>query len=231
MKFMTSVSADAGGSKPFFIYLPTNAPHGPLLVADKWKKPFRDQGLNNQLSSFKGMVANFDWNMGRLQKFLAEEQLADDTVLMFLTDNGTGGGAEFVDGGRIYGWPKVPVENANMRGGKSSAYDGGHRVPLFVRWPAGQLGQPRDVETLAAHFDITPTLMDLCGLDRPDSWPQLDGRSLAPYLRQQQVTWPERTLHTHTDARWKRLHQTRRSVGNRHSDDRTLASGGRKRIV
>ena len=196
MKFMTSVSADAGGSKPFFIYLPTNAPHGPLLVADKWKKPFRDQGLNNQLASFKGMVANFDWNMGRLQKFLAEEQLADDTVLMFLTDNGTGGGAEFVDGGRIYGWPKVPVENANMRGGKSSAYDGGHRVPLFVRWPAGQLGQPRDVETLAAHFDITPTLMDLCGLDRPDSWPQLDGRSLAPYLRQQQVTWPERTLHT-----------------------------------
>lgn len=196
MKFMATAARDAGGSKPFFVYLPTNAPHGPLLVADKWKQPFLDMGLSNRTASFKGMVANFDWNMGQLQEFLQSESLAEDTVLIYMTDNGTGGGTEFVDGGRIYGWAKDPTENANMRGGKSSAYEGGHRVPLFVRWPGGKLGQPRDVDTLAAHFDLTPTLMDLCGLERPDSWPKLDGLSLAPYLRQTPTDWPERTLHT-----------------------------------
>jgi arylsulfatase A-like enzyme/phosphodiesterase/alkaline phosphatase D-like protein len=196
MGFMTSVAADAGGSKPFFVYLPTNAPHGPYLVGQKWKQPFLDLGMSDKQASFKGMVANFDWNLGRLLDYLKTEKMASDTVLIFMTDNGTAAGARFDKAGRIYGWPVVPAENANMRGGKSSAYDGGHRVPLFVRWPAGKLGSPRDIDTLAAHFDITPTLMELCDLDRPASWPKLDGRSLAPLIQKADILWPSRTLHT-----------------------------------
>ncbi|WP_167546763.1 sulfatase-like hydrolase/transferase [Stieleria maiorica] len=196
MKFITSVVSDAGGSKPFFVYLPTNAPHGPYLVAPKWKQPFLEMGMNNAKASFKGMVANFDWNLGRLLRFLDDERLADDTVVIFMTDNGTSAGTTFDKGTRIYGWPLDPSENANMRGGKSSAYDGGHRVPLFIRWPNGQLGSPRDIDTLAAHFDITPTLMDLCELDRPASWPSLDGRSLVPLIKSDEASWPPRTLHT-----------------------------------
>ena len=195
MSFMTTVAADAGGSKPFFVYLPTNAPHGPYLVDQKWKQPFLDMGMDNTQASFKGMVANFDSNLGRLLEFLDTEQMADDTVVIFMTDNGTSAGAKFDKGTRIYGWPIDPRENANMRGGKSSAYDGGHRVPLFVRWPNGELGTPRDIGTLAAHFDITPTLVELCGLDRPDTWPRLDGRSLAPLLKNEETSWPARTLH------------------------------------
>lgn len=201
MKFMLSVAADAGGSKPFFVYLPTNAPHGPFLVAQKWKQPFLDAGMSNRLASFKGMIANFDWNLGRLLDFLETEQMADDTILIFMTDNGTAGG-EFLNAdsprqsGRIYGWPRVPAENANMRGGKSSAYEGGHRVPFFIRWPAGLSGRPRDIDTLSAHLDVTPTLIELCGLNRPDQWPALDGRSLAPLMRNRSMPWPERTLHT-----------------------------------
>ncbi|MDG1897506.1 MAG: sulfatase-like hydrolase/transferase [Fuerstiella sp.] len=196
MKFITSVAADAGGSKPFFVYLPTNAPHGPYLVADKWKAPFLEMGQSDKRASFKGMVANFDWNLGRLQNFLEQESLAEDTILLYMTDNGTSAGADFGKGGRIYGWPTDPAENANMRGGKSSAYDGGHRVPLFVRWPAGKLRPPGNVETLTAHFDITPTLMELCNLERPASWPPLDGRSLAPLLNNNTHSWTPRTLHT-----------------------------------
>lgn len=196
MSFMSSVVTDAGGSKPFFVYLATNAPHGPYLVDQKWKQPFLDMGLDNTQASFKGMVANFDWNLGRLLEFLQAESLADETILIFLTDNGTSAGAKFDKGTRIYGWPIDPRENANMRGGKSSAYDGGHRVPLFIRWPDGELGRPRDIETLAAHLDITSTLVELCELDRPESWPKLDGRSLVPLLKSDQPRWTERTLHT-----------------------------------
>ena len=195
MRFISSSTADAGGSKPFFVYLPTNAPHGPYLVGEKWKQPFLDMGMDKTQASFKGMVANFDWNMGRLLDYLEKESLVDDTVVIFMTDNGTSAGAKF-DKGRIYGWPIVPAENANMRGGKSSAYDGGHRVPLFIRWPQGDLGKPRDIDTLAAHLDVTPTLMELCGLERPDDWPALDGRSLVPLIKKPDATWEPRTLHT-----------------------------------
>lgn len=196
MDFMTSVSTDAGGSKPFFVYLPTNAPHGPYLVDQKWKQPFLDQGIKGSVASFKGMVANFDWNMGRLLKYLDDESLGDDTVVIFMTDNGTSG-TQFDKKSRIYGWAVDPAENANMRGGKSSAYDGGHRVPLFVRWPNGKLGPARDITTLAAHLDITPTLIELCGLKRPADWPKLDGVSLQPLLKDAKPdTWNERTIHT-----------------------------------
>ena len=196
MKFITSVTTDAGGSKPFFVYLPTNAPHGPYLVGQKWKQPYLQMGMNPQKASFKGMVANFDWNLGRLLEYLDTERLADDTLLIFMTDNGTSAGATFDKKTRIYGWPLDPAENANMRGGKSSAYDGGHRVPLFIRWPNGEIGKPRDIDTLAAHIDITPTLVELCGLERPSQWPMLDGRSLLPQIKNPDAPWKARTLHT-----------------------------------
>lgn len=195
MKFISSVITDAGGNKPFFVYLPTNAPHGPYLVADKWKQPFLDRGLPTKQAAFKGMIANFDWNLGRLLTFLEDEKLADKTMLIFMTDNGSSGGL-YGEGGRIKGWPKDPRENAGMRGGKSSAYDGGHRVPCFIRWPEGQLGSPRDIDNLTAHFDLTPTLVDLCGLDRPENWPALDGQSLAGLLRGDQANWEPRVLHS-----------------------------------
>jgi arylsulfatase A-like enzyme len=196
MKFMESVVADGEPHRPFFVYLPTNAPHGPYLVGEKWRKPFLELGMDKKTASFKGMVANFDWNLGRLMQFLEKHEFVDNTILVFLTDNGTAAGAIFGNGGRITGWPKDPRENGHMRGGKSSAYDGGHRVPLFIRWPGGDLGQPRDIDTLAAHIDMTPTLMDLCGLERPEAWPRLDGRSLTGLLRHRDEPWEPRTLHT-----------------------------------
>ena len=196
MNFITAASAEPARSKPFFVYLPTNAPHGPFLVEQKWKQPYLDLGLNRRQASFYGMIANFDWNLGRLEEFLKNEQLVNDTILIFMTDNGTAAGATFDKMSRIYGWPLDPRENANMRGGKSSAYEGGHRVPLFIRWPSGKLGTPRDIDTLAAHFDLTPTLVELCGLKRPKSWPQLDGRSLVPLLKSEAFHWEPRILHT-----------------------------------
>ncbi|HAD61812.1 MAG TPA: hypothetical protein DCG12_21450 [Planctomycetaceae bacterium] len=196
MSFMSSVLADAGGNKPFFVYLPTNAPHGPYLVADEWKQPFIDAGLSKTQAAFKGMIANFDWNMGRLLDYLKREKLEENTIVLFMTDNGTSAGTVFGEGGRITGWPVDARDNAGMRGGKSSAYDGGHRVPLFIRMPNDQYGSPRDIPTLTAHLDITPTLMELCNLERPATWRALDGRSLRPLLLGNDQPWPDRILHS-----------------------------------
>jgi hypothetical protein len=117
--------------------------------------------------------------MGRLMQRLKELGIEDNTILIFMTDNGT-------SGGRF---------NAGMRGSKGSEYDGGHRVPFFIRWPAGGIEGGVDVARLTAHIDVLPTLIEICSLKRPDGV-QFDGTSLVPLLKGEAESWPDRTLIT-----------------------------------
>lgn len=164
--------------KPFFLYLATNAPHGPYLVGPEWSAPYGDAVKWGGGASFYGMIANVDHNLGVLRKRLAELGLAENTILIFMTDNGTANGAVFK------GLTSEAVEgyNAGMRGKKSSIYEGGHRVPFFMYWPAGGVVGGRDVTSLAAHLDVLPTLAELCGVDVPASH-RPDGVSFAAQLR------------------------------------------------
>ena len=152
--------------RPFFCYLPTNAAHGPYHVADRYSKPYRDKGVKGRQANFYGMITNIDENMGRLTQRLDQLGIADNTILIFMTDNGTSGG----------GFP------AGMRGRKGNPYDGGHRVPCFIRWPDGKIQAGRDIDWLTAHIDLLPTLIDLCGLKSP-AGVKFDGATLAPMLK------------------------------------------------
>ena len=164
--------------KPFFLYLPTNAPHGPYFVPDKWAKPYVGN-RNVANANFYGMIANLDHNMGLLRERLTKLGLAENTILIFMTDNGTAAG------GRFRGLDSEPLVgyNAGMRGKKSSVYDGGHRVPFFIHWPKGGLNGGSDIETLAAHIDVLPTLADLCDIPISDDY-KPDGVSLKPLLNE-----------------------------------------------
>lgn len=154
-------------NEKFFAYIATNAPHGPLWVPDQYRQPYLGEVTRDE-ASFFGMISNIDENMAGLEKYLQDAGLRDDTVLIFMTDNGTASGQG--------------VYNAGMRGKKSSLYDGGHRVPCFFRWPASRIGGGRDVDSLTRGTDILPTLVDLCGLRTPDGW-TCDGYSLGPQIR------------------------------------------------
>lgn len=167
---------EANRGRPFFLYLPTNAPHSPYQVADTYSKPYRDAGVPATLADFYGMITNIDENMGRLLAKLNELDLEQDTILIFMTDNGTSGGGF----------------NSGMRGRKGTVYEGGHRVPFFVRWPA-RLKGGRDVPHLTAHIDIAPTLLELCGISKPEAV-AFDGMSLRPLLTADGEAWPKRTL-------------------------------------
>ena len=181
---------EANRDRPFFCYIPTNIPHGPYLVAERYKKPYLDMGIGKRRAAFYGMIANLDENVARLTQQLDDWRLADDTILIFMTDNGTAAGIEPV---AIDGWPKLGF-NAGMRGKKASHYEGGHRCPCFIRWPKGGLGKPRDIGALTAHIDLLPTLVELCALKPPDG-PKTDGRSLTPLLRGGKRDWDDqRTL-------------------------------------
>jgi arylsulfatase A-like enzyme len=180
MKFI-----EANKERPFFCYLTTNAPHGPYNVAEKYKKMYEGKE-NVPNAAFYGMITNIDENMGRLTKKLKALGLEKDTILIFMTDNGTAAGFR-----RGVGF------NASMRGTKGSEYDGGHRVPCFIRWPGGGLQGGLDVDRLTAHIDMLPTLIGLCGLKKPRGV-KFDGDSLAPLLKDHVSNWPDRTLLVHS---------------------------------
>jgi len=175
---------------PFFCYLSTNAPHGPFHVPEKYSQPYLEQGIPAARARFYGMITNIDENMARLLQKIETTGLAENTILIYLTDNGTSAGVDVDENG-------FPTRgfNAGMRGKKGSEYDGGHRVPCFFHWSGGELNQGRDINQLTAHIDLMPTLIDLCQLTTPDNL-DLDGNNLTPLLQEKSLSWPERILIT-----------------------------------
>ncbi|MBT3373962.1 MAG: arylsulfatase [Lentisphaerae bacterium] len=144
--------------EPFLCYIGTNAPHGPYNVEPEYQGLYTDQAERENYARFLGMITNIDENFGTLRAKLAELGLENDTILMFMSDNGQCGGAA----GREPG-----VYNAGMRGFKGSEYDGGHRIPFFMRWPAGGIEEGQPVEELTSYVDFMPTILDLCGVPVP----------------------------------------------------------------
>lgn len=169
--------------KPFLTYISMNAPHSPFHAPEKYWKPYIDAGLPQKEAIFFGMIANIDENLGTLRTWLADRGLADNTIFIFTTDNGTASGDQ--------------VFNSGMNGKKGSAYDGGHRVPFFMHWPDGGFTQARDIPELTAHIDILPTLMELCKVDGPADY-KYDGLSLRPLLRPSKgsAPWKDRVIIT-----------------------------------
>lgn len=182
--------------KPFFAYIALNAPHGPFIVADKYKDPYKNETHNNKKLkeksvAFYGMITNFDENMGLLMNKLDEWKLADNTLLIFMTDNGSAAGT----------W------NFDMKGRKGSADEGGSRVPLFMRLP-GKIKAGVDVNKLTRHYDLFPTLAELAGASISSDL-ELDGRSLRPLLKDSNAAWKDRNLFFHK-GRWASKNATGR---------------------
>lgn len=166
-------------NRPFFAMLATNAPHSPLQVPESYLTPYLSAGLPETVARIYAMVTNLDDNIGRVLSKLQRLDLEKNTIVIFMTDNG----------------PQGMRYNAGMRGTKGTVYEGGIRVPCFIRWP-GTLA-PSQVDRLAAHIDITPTLLAACNVT-PRENVKMDGVSLLPLLRGEENAagnWPDRTLH------------------------------------
>lgn len=163
---------------PFFAYIATNAPHTPLQVPDSLVEPYLKMGLPEDTARIYGMCKNIDDNIGRLSSRLRALNLAENTILIFMTDNG----------------PQQERYNAGLRGRKGTVYQGGIRVPFFLRWPA-RVKAGSLADRIAAHIDVFPTLIEACGANLPAKT-RIDGRSLMPLLTGNAARWPDRTLFT-----------------------------------
>ena len=172
--------------KPFFCYISTNAPHSPYNLPKDYFDLYQGKkykNINERTLRFYGMITNIDDNFKKLEDKLEDLGIADNTIVIFTTDNGTAAGRS--------------VYNAGLKGGKGSQYEGGHRVPLYIRWPDGKLTGGKDIDELVAHYDLLPTFVDLLGLDF-NPVKKLDGKSLTPLLENKHATWENRILYMDT---------------------------------
>jgi len=193
-------------SEPFFCYLSFNAPHTPLQVPDKYYQMYKDvdptAGFDNELPfpemsekdkedarKVYGMVTNIDDNLGKIFETLDELDIADNTMVIFMTDNG----------------PQQRRYVAGMRGRKGSVFQGGVRVPLLMRYP-NQFSESRDIETPTVHMDILPTLADLCEAQLPTNR-KIDGKSWLPLLQGNEVSWADRPLFFYWSRKYPELYQ------------------------
>ena len=161
--------------KPFFCYVPFNAPHTPGLVEDMYWKPYYTKSIGRRESVICGMIEVIDEQVGRMLGFLKDRDLEQDTIVIFMSDNG----------------PATWRYNAGLKGKKGHVYDGGTRVPCFIRWP-GRLN-PARIEVPLSHIDILPTLAEWCGLAGTDPL-DLDGRSFASLAEDPALPWEDRKL-------------------------------------
>ena len=169
--------------RSFFCYIPYNAPHSPFQVPDKYFDKYKRRSLDDKTACVHGMVENLDDNIGRILKRLDELKLSDNTIVLFLTDNG----------------PNSDRYNGGMKGRKGSVHEGGIRVPLFIRWP-GHIKPGTKVTQIAAHIDMFATIIEMCGVGMPKTLPQ-DGISLVPLLKGRTKSWPDRMLFTFRSPR------------------------------
>jgi arylsulfatase len=197
---------EKNSQSPFFCYLSFNAPHTPLQVPDKYYQRYKNidpsAGFENDERPFPkmsekdkedarkvyAMVSCIDDNLGKLFAKLEEMKIADNTIVIFMTDNG----------------PQQTRYVAGMRGLKSSVYRGGVRVPFYLRYPAKYKGN-KDIETTSAHIDILPTLAEICNAQLPTDR-IIDGKSLAPLLKGYQVDWAGRSLFFYWTRRYPELY-------------------------
>ena len=180
---------------PFFAFISLNAPHAPLVAPASYTRRFIDLGYDKGTAGRYGMVENIDDNVGALMEQLGEWKALENTLVIFMTDNG---GTHL--SGKLNG-EKVRHFNANLRGGKNSPNEGGTHVPAFWHWK-GMLGEGVDIGVLTAHLDLYPTFAALAGASLPEKMQPLDGRSLIPLLEDPDASWEDRSLFVHC-GRWK----------------------------
>ncbi len=170
-------------NNPFFCYIPYNAPHSPFQVPDKYFDKYKAKGQTDKEAAISGMCESIDDNVGRLLRFLDDNMLSENTLVIFMTDNG----------------PASVRYNGGMKGRKTDMDEGGSRVPLWMRLP-GKIKPGTSISQIAAHIDVFPTIIELCGLKMPATLP-LDGKSLVPLLKNPSDPWPDRLLFTNIQKR------------------------------
>ena len=191
-------------NNPFFLYMPFNTPHSPMQVPDKYWNKFKNKDLTqkgtlsdvpddkysgtnskgeNHSKAALAMCENIDWNVGRIIETLESQKIIDNTIIIYLSDNGPNG----------HRW------NGEMKGIKGSTDEGGTRSPMIISWK-GNIPSGKKVSTIASGIDLLPTLIDISGIKvKPKNI--LDGVNLKQLIYQNDADWQERYIYNYWRGR------------------------------
>ncbi|QZT37987.1 arylsulfatase [Halosquirtibacter xylanolyticus] len=164
-------------TKPFFIYLATNAPHAPYICPKRDESFYTKRDVPKKKARYYGMIRNFDTNLGQFIAFLRKKNLYDNTIIVLTTDDGASAIALHPPEN-----DKDVIYNAGLRGGKASPYNGGHKVFCFIKPTKSEQIKEKNIDERTGVWDITPTLVDFCNL-KQEHPVKFDGLSICPLLR------------------------------------------------
>ena len=174
VEYINANAEKAKNGKPFFMYVPLNSPHTPIVPSKAW------QGKSG-ISDYADFVMETDWAAGQIMKALEANNLSDNTIVIFTSDNGCSKKADFENLAAKNHYP-----SAQLRGSKSDIWDGGHRVPFFVHWP-NKIAAGSQNDQLICHTDFMATCADILGVALPEG-SSLDGISFKPALNGEQIS-------------------------------------------
>ena len=191
-------------NNPFFLFMPFNTPHSPMQVPDKYWNKFKNKDLTqkgtlsnipddkysgtnskgeNHSKAALAMCENIDWNVGRIIETLESQKIIDNTIIIYLSDNGPNG----------HRW------NGEMKGIKGSTDEGGTRSPMIISWK-GNIPSGKKVSKIASGIDLLPTLIDISGIKvKPKN--KLDGVNLRQIIYQNDANWQERYIYNYWRGR------------------------------
>ncbi|WP_062319697.1 arylsulfatase [Halolactibacillus sp. JCM 19043] len=188
---------DDNSEQPFFLYLPYLGPHEPWEAPDSYVDKYQAKGLSKGLSTIYGMVEQIDQNVGRLFNKLEEKNIMDNTLIIYMSDNGPIGDCS-INGSLTQA--EMDLRNPpNMRGNKGTIWENGSRVPCFIHYP--KKFKPRLITDFASCMDIFPTILDMTNSNMLNESLSIDGLSLIPTLEGDSDV-PNRFLFNGTHETW-----------------------------
>ena len=159
---------------PFYLYMAHYSNHTPIQADDRFYQKYIDMGLDEGQARYASMVEGMDKSLGDILDYLEDKGVADNTIIIFMTDNG-GNSENKQKGGERF------THNAPLRNGKGSVYEGGIRVPTMFCWPGKITPGTRISNTIIAE-DLFPTILEMAGVEDYDVVQEVDGKSLVKLL-------------------------------------------------
>lgn len=181
-------------NKPFFLYLAHYAVHVPLDADKRFVPKYLKAGLDSTEAKYAALIEGMDKSLGDVLTFLDDRNIAENTVILFMSDNG-GLSLAPQRGGKAW------THNLPLKAGKGSVYEGGIREPMLVRWPG--VVKPKSVaDQYVIIEDFFPTILEIAGVKSPELIQQIDGKSFLPILKNPSLKDENRELIWHHPNRW-----------------------------
>lgn len=179
LEALKALEQTRGLDEPFFLYMSHYAVHIPIMPDKRFVQKYLDAGLSDTEAAYASLVEGMDKSLGDIMDYLERNSLADNTIVMFMSDNGG-----LAHSNRT---PPLGVQNAPLRSGKGSAYEGGVREPMIVYWP-GVTAANTSVSDYVMIEDYFPTILEMAGIDNYETVQTIDGVSFAPLLKGESMT-------------------------------------------